>query len=121
MAALSVTHYADLPYPENKPVALAHSLVARGVIDKDGLKARLTSIRTRLKLKDTPSSPTVVHYFYAKADAARTARSGRTYCGRAGRLLYQDTDRHPHIRNGVVRSQAKRAWLGGAPRRSGIR
>ena len=35
MAALSVTHYADLPYPENKPVALAHSLVARGVIDKD--------------------------------------------------------------------------------------
>src|SRR6201995_1159239 len=30
---LSATVYAELPYPENRLVALAHSLVARGVID----------------------------------------------------------------------------------------
>jgi len=46
---LSVTRYADLPYPENQLVALAHSLVARGVIDEEELKSRLTSIRNRLE------------------------------------------------------------------------
>ena len=46
---LPVTRYADLPYPENQPVALAHSLVARGVIGEGELKARLTSIRSRLE------------------------------------------------------------------------
>ena len=28
--------YSKLPYPENQPVSLAHSLVARGVIDERG-------------------------------------------------------------------------------------
>ena len=46
---LPVTRYADLPYPENQLVALAHSLVARGVIGEGELKARLTSIRSRLE------------------------------------------------------------------------
>jgi hypothetical protein len=46
---LSATRYANLPYPENQLVALAHSLVARGVIDEEELKARLTSIRNRLE------------------------------------------------------------------------
>ena len=46
---LSVTRYADLPDAENQLVALAHSLVARGVIDEAELKARLTSIRNRLE------------------------------------------------------------------------
>ena len=46
---LSATVYADLPYPENQLVALAHSLVARGVIDEAELRQRLTSIRERLE------------------------------------------------------------------------
>jgi Nitrile hydratase beta subunit, N-terminal len=47
--ALSATLYSDLPYPENQLVALAHSLVARGVIDEDELQQRLTTIRERLE------------------------------------------------------------------------
>jgi len=47
--ALSATVYASLPYPENQLVALAHSLVARGIIDETELKRRLTSIRERLE------------------------------------------------------------------------
>jgi nitrile hydratase beta subunit-like protein len=47
--ALSATVYADLPYPENQLVALAHSLVARGVIDEAELKQRLANIRERLE------------------------------------------------------------------------
>ena len=46
---LSATVYADLPYPENQLVSLAHSLVARGVIDETELEQRLTSIRARLE------------------------------------------------------------------------
>ena len=47
--SLSASVYADLPYPENQLVALAHSLVARGVIDEAELKLRLASIRERLE------------------------------------------------------------------------
>jgi hypothetical protein len=47
--ALSATVYASLPCPENQLVALAHSLVARGVIDEVELKQRLASIRERLE------------------------------------------------------------------------
>jgi hypothetical protein len=47
--ALSATVYASLPYPENQLVALAHSLVARGIINEAELKQRLTSIRERLQ------------------------------------------------------------------------
>ena len=46
---LSATVYPSLPYPENQLVALAHSLVARGVIDEAELKQRLASIRERLE------------------------------------------------------------------------
>ena len=46
---LSATVYTGLPYPENQLVALAHSLVARGVIDEAELKQRLISIRERLE------------------------------------------------------------------------
>jgi hypothetical protein len=46
---LSATRYADLPYPENQLVALAHSLVARGVIDEVELRRRLDAVRTRLE------------------------------------------------------------------------
>jgi len=46
---LSATLYSSLPYPENQLVSLAHSLVARGIIDEAELKQRLTSIRERLE------------------------------------------------------------------------
>ena len=49
---LSATRYADLPYPENQLVALAHSLVARGVIDEAELRRRLDGVvRARLAQK----------------------------------------------------------------------
>lgn len=46
---LSATRYADLPYPENQLVALAHSLLARGVITESELRERLPVIRARLE------------------------------------------------------------------------
>lgn len=47
--ALSATVYSDLPYPENRLVALAHSLVARGVIDEAELEKRMAAVRERLE------------------------------------------------------------------------
>lgn len=47
--ALSASRYVDLPYPENQLVALAHSLVARGVITETELQERLSAIRSRLE------------------------------------------------------------------------
>lgn len=47
--ALSATAYADLPYPENRLVALAHSLVVRGVIDESELEDKMTAVRARLQ------------------------------------------------------------------------
>jgi hypothetical protein len=46
---LSTTVYSNLPYPENQLVSLAHSLMARGIIDEAELMQRLTSIRERLE------------------------------------------------------------------------
>jgi nitrile hydratase beta subunit-like protein len=47
--ALSATVYANLPYPENQLLALAHSLVARGILDEAELRQRLAQIRARLE------------------------------------------------------------------------
>lgn len=46
---LSATIYADLPYPENQLVSLAHSPLTRGVIDEAELQRRLASVRRRLE------------------------------------------------------------------------
>ena len=46
---LSATVYSSLPYPENQLVSLAHSLVARGIIDEAELRQRLASVRERLE------------------------------------------------------------------------
>jgi hypothetical protein len=46
---LSATRYADLPYPESQLVSLAHSLMARGVIDEAELRQRLAAVRARLE------------------------------------------------------------------------
>lgn len=47
--ALSATVYSSLPYPENRLVALAHSLVRRGLIDEAELAERLAAVRARLE------------------------------------------------------------------------
>lgn len=47
--ALSATVYSNLPYPENRLVALAHSLLVRGVIDEAELEDRLAAVRARLE------------------------------------------------------------------------
>jgi len=46
---LSATVYSTLPYPENQLVSLAHSLVARGVIDEKELCERMARVRARLE------------------------------------------------------------------------
>ena len=46
---LSATRYAGLPYPESQLVALAHSLLTRGLIDEQELRVRLADIRARLE------------------------------------------------------------------------
>jgi hypothetical protein len=46
---LSATVYSSLPYPENRLVALAHSLVQCGLIDADELEERLAAVRARLE------------------------------------------------------------------------
>ncbi|TRW79893.1 nitrile hydratase subunit beta [Mycolicibacterium sp. 018/SC-01/001] len=47
--ALVATTYADLPYPENQLVALAHSLLERGVISEADLRQRMAAVRARLE------------------------------------------------------------------------
>ncbi|MGK2867916.1 MAG: thiocyanate hydrolase [Mycobacterium sp.] len=47
--ALSATVYAGLPYPENQLMALAHSLLVRGVITEAELEDRLATVRARLQ------------------------------------------------------------------------
>ena len=46
---LSTTVYSTLPYPENQLVSLAHSLLARGVIDEKELVERMAVVRSRLE------------------------------------------------------------------------
>src|SRR6476620_11111517 len=40
--------YGALPFPESQLVALAHSLIGRGVIDEQTLAARMEAVRARL-------------------------------------------------------------------------
>lgn len=47
--ALSATVYSNLPYPENRLVALAHSLLVCGVINEAELEERLAAVRARLE------------------------------------------------------------------------
>ncbi|MGV9928259.1 thiocyanate hydrolase [Nocardia rhamnosiphila] len=41
--------YPALPFPENQLVALAHSLIARGVIDEVELAGHIEEVRARLE------------------------------------------------------------------------
>ncbi|MEV4127520.1 thiocyanate hydrolase [Nocardia sp. NPDC049707] len=47
--ALAQERYIDLPFPESQLVALAHSLIWRGVIDEDSLLDRMVTVRQRLE------------------------------------------------------------------------
>jgi hypothetical protein len=46
---LSRDVYSTLPFPENQLVALAHSLIARNVIDEAALGNRMEAVRARLE------------------------------------------------------------------------
>ena len=46
---LSRNVYGTLPFPESQLMALAHSLIGRGVIDEGALAARLDAVRVRLE------------------------------------------------------------------------
>ena len=46
---LTATVYSSLPHPESQLVSLAHSLLARGVIDEAELKHKLAIVRARLE------------------------------------------------------------------------
>lgn len=46
---LSQEVYRTLPFPESQLVALAHSLIARHVIDEDALASRMEAVRARLE------------------------------------------------------------------------
>lgn len=45
---LSETLYKDVPYPERQLLALAHSMIKRGLIDEEELTARMKFIDKRL-------------------------------------------------------------------------
>lgn len=45
---LSATLYADVPFPERQLLALAHSLIRRGVIDEQQLARRMQDVQARL-------------------------------------------------------------------------
>jgi len=46
---LSEHQYAELPFPESQLVSLAHSLIARGIIDESALTSRMAEVRARLE------------------------------------------------------------------------
>jgi hypothetical protein len=46
---LSQEAYRTLPFPESQLVALAHSLIAREVIDENALASRMDEVRVRLE------------------------------------------------------------------------
>lgn len=46
---LSEHQYADLPFPESQLVSLAHSLIARGIIDESELVNYMAKVRARLE------------------------------------------------------------------------
>ncbi len=46
---LSEEVYRTLPFPESQLAALAHSLIARKLIDEDALASRIEAVRARLE------------------------------------------------------------------------
>jgi hypothetical protein len=46
---LTERQYAELPFPESQLVSLAHSLIARKIIDENALTNRMAEVRARLE------------------------------------------------------------------------
>lgn len=46
---LAATLYADVPFPENQLLALAHSMIKRGIFDENELEQQMGSVEHRLK------------------------------------------------------------------------
>ena len=47
---LTDEHYKDVPFPERQLLALAHSMIRRGLIDEDDLKHRMQEVDKRLNM-----------------------------------------------------------------------
>lgn len=47
---LSKTHYPDVPFPERQLLALAHSMIRRGLMDEDELARRMEEVDQRLNM-----------------------------------------------------------------------
>lgn len=47
---LSADLYADVPFPERQLLALAHSMIRRGLVNEDELTRRMAQVDARLKL-----------------------------------------------------------------------
>ncbi|MBK5938774.1 hypothetical protein CCR96_05810 [Halochromatium roseum] len=45
---LAATIYEDVPFPERQLLALAHSMIARGMLDEEDLTHRIEVVRERL-------------------------------------------------------------------------
>jgi hypothetical protein len=45
---LSATLYQDVPFPERQLLSLAHSLIKRGLVNEEDLKARMKVVQERL-------------------------------------------------------------------------
>lgn len=45
---LSATLYSDVPYPERQLLALAHSMIVRGLVDEEELGRRMKEVYSRL-------------------------------------------------------------------------
>lgn len=45
---LSETRYADVPFPERQLLALAHSMIRRGLLDEEELAMRMKQVHERL-------------------------------------------------------------------------
>ena len=43
-------HYADVPYPERQLLALAHSMIRRGLIDEEDLAKHMEEVSKRLNM-----------------------------------------------------------------------
>jgi hypothetical protein len=42
--------YRDVPQPERQLLALAHTMLCRGLLEEDDLKRRMDAVRTRLRM-----------------------------------------------------------------------
>jgi len=47
---LSETLYSDVPYPERQLLALAHSMIRRGLVDEEELARRMKEVNRRLNM-----------------------------------------------------------------------